>query len=61
VAEAVGEGEVLLLGSSEPVTEGEAPRDRVAVGLPEMEALALAVEEGVPLPVPLTVALWLDV
>ena len=52
---------MLLLGSSEPVTEGEAPRDRVAVGLPEMEALALAAEEGVPLPVPLTVALWLDV
>ena len=52
---------MLLLGSSEPVTEGEAPLDNVAVGLPEMEALALAAEEGVPLPVPLTVALWLDV
>ena len=61
MAEAVGEGEALLLGTSEPVTEGEAPRDRVAVGLPEMEALELAAEEGVPLPVLLVVVLWLGV
>ena len=57
VALPVGEGEALLLGTSEPLTEGEAPLDSVAVGEPEMEALELAAEEGLPLPVPLTVAL----
>ena len=51
----------LELDVSDPVTEGEAPCDRVAVGLPEREALELAAEEGLPLPVPLTVALWLGV
>ena len=52
---------MLLLGASEPVTEGEVPLESVAVGLPEMEGLELAAEEGLPLPVPLTVALWLGV
>jgi len=31
------------------------------VALPELELLALAAEEGVPDPVPLTVTLWLGV
>ena len=57
MAEPVGEGLRLPLEESEPVTEGEAPCDRVAVGLPEMEALELAWAEGEPEPVPEAVAL----
>jgi hypothetical protein len=36
---------------------GLAPRLSVAVGLPEMEELELAAEEGLPVPEPLTVVL----
>ena len=61
MAEAVGEGLLLPLEESEPVTEGEAPLERVAVGLLLTEELALGREEGLPLPVPVTVALWLGV
>ena len=53
----VGEGVLRALGASEPVTEGEAPLERVAAGLPEMEGLGLAVGEGLPVPEPLTVTL----
>jgi len=54
-------GEVLLLPLPLGVMEGLAPLDRVAVGLAVLELLTLAAEEGLPDPVPLTVALWLGV
>ena len=57
----MGEGVALPLEESEPVTEGEAPLESVAVGLLLTEELTLGREEGLPLPVPLTVALWLGV
>ena len=42
---------------SEPVAEGEAPGDRVALGLRDLLLLELGVPGGVLLPVPLAVAL----
>ena len=52
---------MLPLEESEAVTEGEAPLERVPVGLLLTEGLTLGREEGLPLPVPVTVVLWLGV
>ena len=57
----MGEGDRLQLEESEAVPEGEAPEDRVAVGLAVAELLALGSTEGEPVLVPLTEVLWLGV
>ena len=61
MAEAVREGLVLPEEVSEPVLEGLAPLDRVAVGLAVAELLTLGSTEGEPVLVPLPVVLWLGV
>ena len=43
------------------MAEGEDPVDRVALELADTELLTLAEAEGVPVPVPELVALWLGV
>ena len=57
MAELEGVGLWLGVPESEPVAEGEAPGDRVALGLRDWLLLELGVPGGVLLPVPLAVAL----
>ena len=61
MAELLGEGVWLEEVESEPVAEGDAPVDRVALALMDTVLLTLAEAEGVPVPVPELVALWLGV
>ena len=61
MAELVGEGVWLGLEESEPEAEGEAPGDSVALELMDSELLTLPDSEGVIVPVPETVVLWLGV
>jgi hypothetical protein len=57
----VGEGVWLGLVESEPDAEGEAPVDSEALELMDTVLLTLQEAEGVLLPVPETVGLWLGV
>ena len=61
MAELVREGVWLGLAESEPEAEGEAPVDSVALELMDTVLLTLPDSEGVTVPVPETVALWLGV
>ncbi len=61
MAELLGVGVWLGDVESEPDAEGLAPVDRVALALMDTELLMLPVAEGVSVPVPLTVGLWLAV
>ncbi len=61
MAELLGVGLWLGLGESEPVAEGEAPRDSVALALLDSVLLLLGVAGGDTVPVPLPEVLWLGV
>ena len=61
MAELLGVGLWLGLVESEPVAEGEAPTDRVALALLDSVLLPLGVAGGDTVPVPLPEVLWLGV
>jgi hypothetical protein len=61
VAELLAVGVWLGLAESEPVAEGEAPTERVALALLDTVLLALPLTVEAPVPEPDTVALWLGV
>ena len=61
MAELLEEGVWLGLLESEPVAEGLAPVDREALALTDTVLLTLPEAEGVSVPVPVTVVLWLGV
>ena len=61
MAELLGEGVWLGLVESEPVAEGEAPTDRLALALLDSVLLPLGVAGGDTVPVPLPEVLWLGV